>query len=199
VVGLPSWGNSDGYDIAAKAEKDATFEQMRRMPQSLLAQQFKLALHREARESSVYEPVVAKSGLRIEANKDGGCITFNADARPSLPRPGQPLANICGAVRRQTVSPPPNQVDRIEAIGMSMPAMIELLSDEVARYVIDKTAFNGTFDLTLEFAPEQSFGVNSSAPAIFTALQEQLGLRLQPAKAPVEVLVIDHVERPDAN
>jgi uncharacterized protein (TIGR03435 family) len=114
------------------------------------------------------------------------------------------------------VSGAPERRDRIDAIGISMPHLIEMLSDEVGRTVFDKTGFTGTFDLHLEFAPTEplanSIGPSSpvdparpapaaspSGPSIFAALQEQLGLRLESAKGPVEVLVIDHVERPSAN
>jgi uncharacterized protein (TIGR03435 family) len=96
-----------------------------------------------------------------------------------------------------------------------MPQLIEMLSDEVGRTVLDKTGFTGTFDLHLEFAPAEpltnGIGPESpgdptrpapaapSGPSIFSALQEQLGLRLESAKGPVEVLVVEHVERPSAN
>ena len=110
----------------------------------------------------------------------------------------------------------PERRDRIDAMGISMPQLIEMLSDEVGRTVLDKTGFTGTFDLHLEFAPAEpltngigpaSLGdpgrsapvANPSGPSIFAALQEQLGLRLESAKGRVEVLVIDHVERPSAN
>ena len=89
------------------------------------------------------------------------------------------------------VSPQPERRDRIEAVGLSMPELVELLSNEVARDVVDKTGFRETFDFTLEFAPEEAVGVaNSSSLTIFAALQGQLGLRLQSAKGPVEVLVM---------
>jgi len=202
VVGWPSWANSDGYDIAAKAEGDATFDQMRPMLRSLLAERFRLTLRRETRESPIYELVAAKSGLRIEAEKEGSCVQPNANIPPALPKPGQPPArlNICGGVRRQMVSAPPERRDRIEAVGMSMPKLAELLSNEVARDVVDKTGFRETFDFTLEFAPEEAVGAaSSSSPTIFAVLQEQLGLRLQPAKGMVDVLVIDHADKPSAN
>ena len=202
VTGWPSWANSDGYDIAAKAEGDATFEQMRPMLRALLVERFRLTLRREARESPIYELVAAKSGLRLVAEKEGDCVQPNATFPPALPKPGQPPArlNICGGVRRQMMSPPPERRDRIEAVGMSMPKLAELLSNEVSRDVVDKTGFRETFDFTLEFAPEEAVGAaGSSSPTIFAALQEQLGLRLQPAKGTVEVLVIDHVDKPSAN
>jgi uncharacterized protein (TIGR03435 family) len=208
VLGAPSWANSERYDVNAKAPGDATFEQMRPMLQSLLADLFKLTLRREIRDTPVYELVAAKSGVKIDAAKAGSCVTLD----PNIPLPPanqNSLPNYCGVTRKQFVGlPDPRQ--RIEAIGISMPKLVEMLSDEVGRTVIDKTAFKGTFDLHLEFAPEVPVGVlgpvppgatnaSSAGPSIFTALQDQLGLRLESAKGPVEAIVIDRVERPSEN
>lgn len=95
----------------------------------------------------------------------------------------------------------------IDVVGVTMPRLIFILSDTLGRAVVDKTGFTGTFDAHLEFTPDEGTGnvpgqaatVDLPGPSIFTALQEQLGLRLEPAKGPVEVLVIDHVERPSEN
>ena len=112
------------------------------------------------------------------------------------------------------MSAQPDRRDRIKAVGISMPRLIEMLSDEVGRTVINKTGFKEVFDFQLEFAPDETISgglgrdrgdpgpapsLNPSGPSIFTAVQEQLGLRLESARGPVEVLVIDSVERPSEN
>jgi bla regulator protein blaR1 len=206
VLGAPSWTKSDRYAVVAKADGNANFEQMRTMLQALLADRFHLALRRETREIPVYELTVAKGGLKIEAAKAGSCVTFDPDTpRPPLnPNRPPPQLNICGAVRRAILSFAPARRDRIEAVGISMPKLIEMLSGEVGATVVDKTGFTEKFDFRLEFASEQAVGVGPEAVSpgdlsIFAALQEQLGLQLKPAKGPVEVLVIDHVERPSEN
>jgi hypothetical protein len=156
VQGAPSWAKSDTYDIIAKAPSDTTFEQMRPMLQSLLADRFKLRLRLQTKELPVYELAVAKGGLKIEAVKEGSCVKFNPDSSPP------PLPN------------PSN----------GRPPM---------------TGFKDTFNANLEFAGAVAAGPplgdqeisatisNASAPSIFTALQEQLGLKLESVRGPVEV------------
>jgi bla regulator protein blaR1 len=200
IVGGPSWTNSDRYDVAAKSEGNATFEQMRPMLQSLLADRFALTLRHETRELPTYELVVAKGGLKIQAAKEGSCITLDPNNPPPFNpnRPPGPL-NVCGGERRAVVSLAPERIDRIEAVRISMPRLIEIVSEYVGRIVVDKTGFTGMFNFQLEFADEQGATADLSGPSIFMALQEQLGLQLKSAEGPVEVLVIDHVERPSEN
>jgi uncharacterized protein (TIGR03435 family) len=185
--GGPSWVRSDRYDVDARAEGSATLEQMRPMLQSLLADRFKLTLRRETRQLPVYDLMVAKDGLKIAAMKEGSCVP------PEQAVPFGPLS--CGGVRKQMG--PQRQV--LEVAGVSMARLIELLSDEVGRVVIDKTSFTDRFSVRLEFAPAGGLQIapsDSSAPSLFAALQEQLGLKLEPSLGPVDVLVIDSVERP---
>jgi uncharacterized protein (TIGR03435 family) len=201
IVGAPSWAHSDLYRIDAKASSDATFEQMRPMLQSLLTDRFKLKFRREVREATVYELVIAKGGPRIEPVKAGNCVTVD----PNGPLP--PLGSkICGGFTRGMMTNAPEQKDRIQGFGIPMLELVEFLSDEVGRTVLDKTGLTGLFDVQLEFVPAKTLAsslpaapVTFSGPSIFTALQEQLGLRLEPAKGPMEFLIVDHVERPTAN
>jgi uncharacterized protein (TIGR03435 family) len=117
-------------------------------------------------------------------------------------------------MRRMILSGFPNRTDRIEAVGFSMPELVGILSEELGRTVIDKTGFKDSFDFTLNFVPDMAIlgdiGVppgnsaappsgGSSAPSIFEAMREQLGLGLRTARAPVEILVIDNVQTPSEN
>jgi uncharacterized protein (TIGR03435 family) len=185
--GGPSWVRSDRYEVDARAEGPATFEQMRPMLQSLLADRFKLTLRRETRQLPVYDLMAAKDGLKIAAMNEGSCVT------PEQAVPFGPLS--CGGVRKQLA--PQRQV--LEVADIPMAKLIELLSDEVGRVVIDKTGFTDRFSFRLDFAPVGGLQIapsDSSVPSLFAALQEQLGLKLEPSRGPVEVLVIDSVERP---
>ena len=203
VDGGPSWVRSDRYAIDARAAGNATGDEMRAMLQSLLADRFQLTLLRETRTLPVYELVVADAGFKITPMKEGDCIT-KKELRWDLIDLEAPLY-ICGGPRRRVLSQWPEtrprpqwpRVHRIEAGGISISALIDLISGDVDRVVIDQTGFTGPFNLVLDFAPAAD--PEADGPAIFTALEEQLGLRLQPASAPVDVLMIDRVERPSEN
>lgn len=188
--GGPSWVRSDRYEVDARAEGSATFEQMRPMLQSLLADRFKLTLRRETRQLPVYELLPDRAGLKMMPMKEGGCLPADQAI------PFGPL-NTCGGIRRQRA--PERHV--LEAIGIPMTKLAELLSDDAVRVVIDKTGLTNLYSFRLEFAPValQVAPADSSVPSLFGALQEQLGLRLEAARAPVEVLVIESVERPTPN
>ncbi|HEY9462939.1 MAG TPA: TIGR03435 family protein [Vicinamibacterales bacterium] len=197
VLGAPSWVNSERYDLDARAPGAMTFDEMRPLLQNLLADRFKLALRRETRQMPVYELVPVDSGLTIVPMKEGSCVPIEKA------KPFEPL-NICGGLRRQIVSPAPARRDAIEAVGVPMATLIEYLSEETGRTVIDKTAFTEVFNFRLEFASIVDAGLASvdtpaSGLSIFTALEEQLGLRLRSTTGPVDVLVIDRVERPSPN
>jgi uncharacterized protein (TIGR03435 family) len=193
IQNLPSWGTSEKYEVIAKARDNATFEQMRPMLRSLLADRFQLALHRETRELPIYRLTIAKGGLRIVGAKEGSCITLDPDHPQPPPDPGKPHAPFCGGVVRMRNS--------IEAGAISMPKLSEILSDEVRRTVTDNTGFAEAFNLHLEFAPDLSANgpETQAGDSIFTALQNQMGLRLEATKGPVEVLEIDRAERPSGN
>ena len=183
-----SWTNTDRYDVTARApEGTANGFDIRPMVQSLLADRFKLVLHRETRELPIYELVAAKGGLRVTAPKDSSCVIPD----PKNPRPREDFP-FCDNIRKGR--------GLIDAYGITMPRLLPALSDVLGRVVVDKTGFKGIFDGHLEFTPDELIAdADSKTPSIFTALQEQLGLRAESAKGPVEVLVVDRAERPSVN
>ncbi|HEX3748067.1 MAG TPA: TIGR03435 family protein [Bryobacteraceae bacterium] len=202
IVGEPAWANSERYDITAKTEKNASFEQMRPMLRSLLAERFQLMLHKDTKELPVYELTEAKGGFKIVHAQDGSCV--NRDPNGPLPPLG---SKLCGGVRYSMLAAGNS---RIEGFGVSIPKLVEVLADKIGRTVVDKTGFSGAFNFQLDFsaedaasipkaAPTTTVGPDLQAPTLFTALQEQLGIRLQSAKGAVDVLVIDHVQKPSPN
>jgi bla regulator protein BlaR1 len=199
ISGGPGWLNSDRYDIEAKssgggevdirklseAQRDEFEKRIQLKVQTLLAERFNLAIHRESKEMPIYELVVAKGGPKLTpAAADDG-----KGPRGMRIRPGA-----------------------FEGMGATLPMLAQTLSDATSRKVIDKTSITGNYDFKLDWTPEPGQmapppGVENetlpppdpSGPSIFTAVQEQLGLRLESTKGSVEVLVIDRVEKPSAN
>jgi uncharacterized protein (TIGR03435 family) len=200
VLGLPSWTESATFDITAKAEgmDDAKYEQMRPLLQSLLADRFGLLLHRETKEVPIYRLVVAKGGPKLVATHEGSCAAFDP-RNPPPPQPGGALPRICGA----------NQTRRnsLQTVGSRLPDLAANLSGILGRPVVDNTSLAGRFDVYLKFAPDNAIAIGAQrsqsddlfSPSIFVALQEQLGLKLESSKGPIQVLIVDHVERPSDN
>jgi uncharacterized protein (TIGR03435 family) len=201
IEGEPSWVRSERFEIEARAAGTPTADEIRAMFRSLLADRFRLVLHREARTMPVYELLPTGRGLKITRLKDGDCITLNEKMGP-IPMDLAKPTYICGGVRRKVLTQPPERTDRIEAGGIEMSWLVDMLSNDVGRTVVDRTGFAERFNLLLDFAPHRDLAVDvgvSSAPTIFTAIEEQLGLRLRAASGPVDVVVIDRVERPSEN
>jgi uncharacterized protein (TIGR03435 family) len=200
------WSNASGidtdrFDIVANAPKGTLngFEPLKPMLRSLLISRFKLATHNETRDLPAYELAPAKSGLKLLPAKDATCTAPD----PKNPRPRE-LTPFCDNIRTGK--------GLVEGYGILMPRLVACLSDILGRPVIDRTGSQAIFDLHLEFAPEEviadgiptrggqpTHNNDPEKPSIFTALQEQYGLRLEKGKGPVQVLVIDHVERPSEN
>jgi uncharacterized protein (TIGR03435 family) len=206
IVGGASWLGSDRFDIAAKPPDGITGpDQIRPMLRALLADRFKMVAHRETRDMPIYSLVVArvdgKLGPKLSTAKVD-CETRFAAARrgggppPNFNTPGQPIE--CGFM----MAPGTMNVG-----GMPMLELARGLSPIVGRIVIDKTGLQGRYDFQMTFAPEgRGFGpgpagpdappVDPNTPSLFTALQEQLGLKLESERGPVDVVVIDRVEQP---
>jgi uncharacterized protein (TIGR03435 family) len=198
MIGGPDWMESDRFDIVAKAA-DADLDEKGMLPapqqymlrlQSLLEDRFSMVTHWETRELPVYALVVANAGmlgpkLKVHA---GDCDRGRNAAPPS---PASPAVNCGLRVNMSTTT------GKVTGVGISLEAFARNLSSGTGRYVVDKTSLTGSFDLDLEFTPDQSPA--TSGPSLFTAMQEQLGLKLDAQRAPVEVLVIDRLERPTAD
>jgi uncharacterized protein (TIGR03435 family) len=193
IIGGPDWINSERFDIEAKVD-DTAAEQMktlsydqetllrRQMVQELLADRFKLAVHWETKELPVYALAVAKGGPRLTASKD--------------PNTGASTSSNNGRLTATDVT--------MEKLAQTL---TQILARELGRVVIDKTGIEGRYDLTLTWSPENNSAsmvnapneASALGPSIFTALREQLGLKLESTKGSVETLVIDHIEKPSEN
>lgn len=211
IEGGPAWVESDLYTINAEAG-GAPGEDMMLGPmmQALLEDRFHLKIHRETREIPVYVLTVAKGGPKLRPFVEGTCT----EHVPGAARPGPDEKPWCGTGGMRTVRNGPNVTwDEVGASFLNFSVFLGIVLD---RPVIDKTGITGTFDFHLAFAPDETtagvaspFAPESSSsavppdpargPSIFTAFQEQLGLKLEAGKGRNEVLVIDHIERPSEN
>jgi uncharacterized protein (TIGR03435 family) len=211
IVGGPAWINSEGYDIKTKPPANTDPKQFWLMWQTLLADRFKLRLHRETRELPVYVLTSATRGLKLPAPpKEVGCVSF-LPGTPPHPVPGKV---DCGYVAGPFSGYTATRLN-IEGNKIHMADLIRELALILDRPILDRTGFTGEFDLNLTFTPDKALlgflrsgypgdpsgtklPTDPNLPNIFAALDEQLGLKLVSAKSPVEVLVIDHAERPTA-
>lgn len=193
IVGGPDWMGTALFDVRAKAEKPSSVDDLHEMFQTLLADRFKLKFHREMRTLPALVLTVDKPGSKMKPNES----TEPFDVPIKLASGGRPPAPPKFAGTHV-----PMEYLRWwlgQAVGNFRPGQ--------ERPVVDKTGLTGFYDFTLEFAPDLS-GLNTvegtappqfDGPTIFTALREQLGLKLESAKGPVEVFVIDHAEKPTEN
>lgn len=202
ISGGPGWVGTQRFDVMARAERTAASDspddlakmtddqrktardQVSERLRALLADRFQLAVHKETKEQPIYALVVSKNGEKLQEVKEPG------------PRQGMSMNR-----------------GRLQGFAAPMEMLGNILSNTMGRPVIDKTGLSGKYDFVLEWTPEagadaraQGFGDGISEPApapggptIFTALQEQLGLRLEAQKGPVQNIVIDRVEKPSEN
>jgi len=210
LEGVPGWAAGERYDIVAKAAGDpppvppGTPDPMITMLRTLIEDRFKLAVHRETKELPIFALVMVKPGtlgpeLRRTTHDCQALINAAlAAARGGGPPPASPQTAdgrpMCGTrVSAGTLS----------AGSMEMSQFVNTLSRMVSRTVVNRTGLDGYFDFQVTFAPDASQlppGVppppsDQTGPSLFTALQEQLGLRLESTRGPVDVIVVDHVER----
>ena len=190
IAGGPDWISTDRFDILAKIA-DADMgpdwrprpEDMMLRIQSLLEERFKLVTHRETQDLPAYALLTARADGRL-----GDKMRRHIGECGSYDRPASNGQN-CGT--NMNASP---QIARTTGIGISMETFARNLASTAGRVVVDRTGLTGLFDLDLEFTPDQA--ADTTGASLFTALQEQLGLRLEAQRAPVDVLVIDSVAQP---
>jgi uncharacterized protein (TIGR03435 family) len=197
VLGGPEWVDTDRYDIVAKAPAETGLDEMYGpMLRALLEDRFGLKIHSEIRELPVYALTAARGGVKLTPSRPGSCVAI--DVKTVLKAP--PGTNYCGRFEMKR-----GAVWIADAKGMTVAEFAaRVFRDTLDRPAIDRTGIAGLFDIHLEFSDlENSAGLggdaDNAAPSVFTAIQEQLGLKLSADKGPVEVLVIDHVEKPSAN
>jgi uncharacterized protein (TIGR03435 family) len=189
LVGATGWMNSELFDIEAKSPMTVPEDKVRLMVQSLLAERFALKVHTKNRQVSAYTLRVSKRGLRMRSSAE----TCEGPGTIDMP---------CGSLRLYK---------RSQLFGKNVPLseLVEILSTLTGRAVIDKTSLQGTFDINLQWTPDENLAVgpeagvqavpNSQEGALFTALEEQLGLRLQSEKEAIPVTMIDSAQRPSSN
>jgi len=215
LTGGPDWINTDRFDVEARAPENAPSDQVSTMLKALLADRFQLVVHTETKEQPIYALVLArpdgKLGPQLKSStldcstpaSGRGAAGGGAGAGAGAPPPSPPAGQIrCGM--NSTTN---NSGGVMTAGGRSMTDLADTLANFVAdRMVVDRTGLTGKFDFELRWAPD---GLRTSvgdaappandAPPIFIALQEQLGLKLEAQRGPVEFLVIDSVQHPTPN
>ena len=169
----PPWLTSEHFDMEATFPPDTPLPQVRQMLQTLLADRFHLALHKETRQLPMFSLVIAKGGFKIHEAE-----------------PGQPRTS--------------GRAGHFEATKIGMQKLADLIAKQAGLPVTNSTGLKGVYDFTLEWSPEADLklgtadgaaSTTASGASIFTALQDQLGLRLESGKGPVEVLVVDRMEK----
>jgi len=183
VTGGPAWLDSDSWDIAAKADRPHDLEDLRGMFRNLLADEFKLKLRNDVKEGPVYALTVDKSGLKMKRHEEPWDFEISVKAGPG------------GITIGKRVS--------IQRLCFQLQQILQ----QDQRPVIDKTGLPGYYDFTLSFVPELPPGFDKAnlppalldRPSIFDAVRQQLGLRLEAQKGPVEYYAVEHVEKPAGN
>jgi uncharacterized protein (TIGR03435 family) len=170
ISGAPAWLNQfdSAYDIEGTPPGPVNDEQCRLMAQSLFVDRFRLAVHRESKQSSVYLLTIGKGGMKLHVGnrvKLNGGVQMGASGKPQWPD------------------------------GWTMSDLAMYLSNYTDRPVVDHTGLNGRYEINLDF----SLSDQDNRPSIFTAVQEQLGLKLDAGQAPVEMLIVDHIQKPEPN
>jgi uncharacterized protein (TIGR03435 family) len=196
ISGAPKWVTSQTYDIEAKVDnadaatlKNLSEDQYKHMFQLFLEDHFHLKVHWETKELPVLTLVVAKGGPRLQSAKPG-------DTYPNgIKGPDGKPAGHAGMMMWGR--------GRLTGQGIPIASLLPPLTQQLGRIVQDKTGLTGTYDIELHWtedaAPDSGAASDASEPSIFTAIEEQLGLKFQSQKAPVQVLLIDHVDQPSEN
>jgi uncharacterized protein (TIGR03435 family) len=201
LIGIPDWTVTERFDITARAGRPITADERRLMMQALLADRFKLVARREKREVSILALMPARNDGKLGPNlvQSKGCIQPR-DAAAQTPTPAATQTSFCG--------PKTGGPGRLILVGTPIQQFTSLLALMLARTIVDKTGLTGSYDIDLTYAPEPPIpgGVDvpgrpadPNGPSIYTAVREQLGLKLEAQRDQEQVLVIEHVERPTEN
>jgi bla regulator protein blaR1 len=199
ISGGPGWLDSDHYDISAKAGIALKREEVLLRLQSLLADRFRVVVRREVKQLPVYALVMArkdgKPGPRLIESKKGGCTE---------PDPANPFAvdqrRLCGNFE---LGP-----EGVTLVSAPIATLTPLLSRVLGRTVLDKTGLTKNFDISIEWTPDEAIAMrpppnggppDSAGPSIFTVFREQLGLKFQAQKGPVEIFQIEGAQKPSGN
>jgi uncharacterized protein (TIGR03435 family) len=203
LIGAPAWVNNDRWDVLAKLPANLPPPLPGSGPggygvgalRLMLEDRFKLKVHRETREMDIYHLVLARPDKKLgpEMKQAGDDCTPEGQARRKQTPPDQLKPLFCG-IRG-------GGPGKVSLMGMPLSFYATNLTNTVGRYVVDKTGLEGRWDFTLAFTPDGPLppgapAPDSNVPNLFTALQEQLGLKLEAAKGPVDIVVVDSVERP---
>jgi uncharacterized protein (TIGR03435 family) len=204
ISGIPSWADSANFDIEAKLadsdvaelkklDKDQRELARKQLLQGFLADRFQLKVHIEIKQLPVYELLVAKSGSTMKEAKPGDTYDNGVKGLDGVAHAGMMMVGNEGSSMQLTGQ------------GIPVASLVAMLSQQLHRTVIDKTGLTGNYDIKLKWTPEDTSAAASSdagsdtGPSLLSALQEQLGLKIQSAKGPVDTLVVDHVEKPTEN
>jgi uncharacterized protein (TIGR03435 family) len=197
IIGSPSWLNSEMYDMEAKMDGSVSDALQKLSPaerklarqkmlQAILVDRMKLIIHRDYKESAVYNLIVERSGAKLHAaNPDD---TYPNGFKTGEGEVARGMMQIDDGVGSKTMT----------AQGIGIASLVETLSGLTGRTAVDKTGLTGKYDFSLKWKPDDS-QADTTGPSLFTAIREQLGLKLEPGKSVVEIIVIDHVERPSGN
>jgi uncharacterized protein (TIGR03435 family) len=188
----PEWLDTLRFDIEAKFPEGATNEQIQAMLRDLLATRFKMTVHRESKELPIYALLAGKTGPKIKPKADGTetgeeqvASMQKDEGKDGFPVLALPASGLVMETR--------NGRARITAKDVPIEKLADLLSGQAGRPVFDKTGLGGDYSFVLYFTTEGA--APGDEPFLFAALQEQLGLKLEARKGPVEVLVVDHAEK----
>ena len=204
LSGGPEWVRSDNYLIDAEPDQATSQEMMNGpMMQRLLEERFHLVLRRETREVPAYALTAVKGAAKLHPFVEGSCVAVDVTKRPNPPLP--PGQQYC---QNGNFRPGKGENFVFQAQGMTLDRFAGLMGWVAGRPVINRTGIEGLFDFRLEFGRDEATPTLAGpgeasdeppGPSILTALQEQLGLKLEPARGAKEFLIIDHVERPAEN
>ncbi|MFZ0743207.1 MAG: TIGR03435 family protein [Terracidiphilus sp.] len=180
ISGLPGWAESTQYVVEAKMDADtmAAFNRLSKeerskqsdqMMQAILAERFSLKIHHELKQLPVYQLVIAKGGPTLKESPSGAPMGYSVYS------------------------------GRIKGQGIAIQSLAYSLSGTVGRLIVDKTGLTGKYDIDLKWSMDDAPAASDPNPSIFTALQEQLGLKLESTRAPVDTIVIEHLDKPSEN